>query len=75
VQDRPEDAQAIVERTGVTYRTLRDRDGAALTFYEAIQMPATVFLDAAGAPLDRVDGAMTEAELRDKLADVYGVQA
>jgi thiol-disulfide isomerase/thioredoxin len=73
VNDRAEDAQRIVEQTRVRYPTLLDDDGLAFAFFGAIQMPATGFIGADGTTVDRVDGAMTETELRGKLTDLYGV--
>jgi thiol-disulfide isomerase/thioredoxin len=74
VRDRPEDAQAIVKRTGVTFRTLRDADGDALTYFGGIQMPATVFVGADGEMVARHDGKLSEADLRAQLAELFDVE-
>jgi thiol-disulfide isomerase/thioredoxin len=73
VNDRAQDAQRIVDQTGVTYPTLLDADGLAMTFFGGIQMPTTAFVDAEGTALDRADGAMTGSELRDELAEQFGI--
>ena len=72
VNDRPEDAQATVAETGVTYRVGRDLDGALLEHFEGIKMPTTVILDADGTVVHREDGELDEDELRALLADVVG---
>ena len=74
-QDSPEDALATVEQTGVTYPTYTDPDGSALTYFQGLSMPTTVFIDASGEVVDRVSGALSENELRAKVSDVLGVPA
>ena len=74
-QDSPEDALATVEQTGVTYPTYTDPDGSALTYFQGLSMPTTVFIDASGEVVDRVSGALSENELRGKISDVLGVPA
>jgi thiol-disulfide isomerase/thioredoxin len=75
VQDRRDAALDLVERTGVTYRTAQDRDGAVFTALEGILLPTTVLLDADGAVVDRHAGALDADELRAWLADELGVGA
>jgi thiol-disulfide isomerase/thioredoxin len=74
-RDAPEDALATVDATGVTYPTYDDPDASALTWFGGLAMPTTVFIDATGEVVDRADGALTEAELRARLADLFGVPA
>jgi cytochrome c biogenesis protein CcmG, thiol:disulfide interchange protein DsbE len=74
-RDAPEDALATVEATGVTYPTFDDPDASALTWFGGLVMPTTVFIDASGEVVDRSNGALDEAELRAKLADLFGVAA
>ncbi len=71
--DMPRNALATVKKTAVTYPTYGDVDGAALSYFGGIEMPTTVFLDRTGKVLDVNNGAMTEKELRSKLADLYGI--
>jgi thiol-disulfide isomerase/thioredoxin len=73
-RDTPADARATVRKTGVTYPTFADRDDAALTYFGGLEMPTTVFIDKTGKVLDRQNGAMSESELRSKLADLYGIR-
>jgi hypothetical protein len=74
-RDTPKDARATVRKTGVTYPTFADRDGAALTWFGGLRMPTTVFIDKTGKVVDVNNGALTEGELRAKLDDLYGVAA
>jgi thiol-disulfide isomerase/thioredoxin len=74
-RDAPEDALATVDATGVTYPTFDDPDASALTWFGGVAMPTTVFIDAAGEVVDVHPGALTEAALRAKLADLFGVTA
>ena len=69
VADRPEDAQALVKRTGVTYRTAQDADGSVITALGGTVLPTTVLLDAAGHVVATHSGELTAAELRALLAD------
>ena len=72
VQDRPEDAKALVEQTGVTYRTALDKDGSVLNALDGILLPTTVVLDADGAVLDQHTGELTAEGLRQLLAGALG---
>jgi cytochrome c biogenesis protein CcmG, thiol:disulfide interchange protein DsbE len=74
-RDAPEDALETVAATGVTYPTFDDPDASALTWFGGLAMPTTVFIDASGEVVDVNSGALTEAELRAKLADLFGVAA
>ncbi|HEX6570029.1 MAG TPA: TlpA disulfide reductase family protein [Acidimicrobiales bacterium] len=72
-RDTPERALATVAATGVTYPTFDDPDASALTWFGGLAMPTTVFIDASGEVVDVNSGALTEAELRAKLAELFGV--
>ena len=74
-QDSPEAALDTVERTGVTYPTYTDPQGSALTYFQGLSMPSTVFIDASGEVVDVVSGALSESELRGKISDLLGVAA
>lgn len=74
-QDSPDDALATVAATGVTYPTFADPDASAITYFGGLSMPTTVFIDAEGEVVDVVSGALTEAELRSRLTDLFGVPA
>ena len=71
----PADALAIIESTGVTYPTFDDPDASALTYFGGLGMPTTVFIDTAGNVVDVHTGPLTEAELRGKITDLFGVAA
>lgn len=73
-RDTPASARATVARTRVTYPTYADRDDAALTYFGGLEMPTTVFLDKTGKVLDVNNGALSEKDLRAKLADLYGIR-
>ncbi len=74
-QDGRDDSLATVEATGVTYPTYADPDGSAITYFGGIAMPATVFIAADGTVVDVVNGELSEAELRAKLTDLFGITA
>jgi cytochrome c biogenesis protein CcmG/thiol:disulfide interchange protein DsbE len=73
--DTVEKANATVEATGVTYPTYGDPQADAISYFGGLQMPTTVFIDATGRVLDVNNGQLTEAELRAKLRDLFGVAA
>lgn len=73
VVDRPGDAQALVERTGVTYPTAQDPDGSVIAVLEGTVLPTTVLMDADGTVLARRSGQMTAEELRSLLSDELGL--
>jgi thiol-disulfide isomerase/thioredoxin len=74
-RDAPEDALATVEATGVTYPTFDDPDASALTYFGGLTMPTTVFIDDAGEVVHVNSGPLTEAELRARITDLFGVAA
>ena len=74
-RDAPDDALATVASTGVTYPTFDDPDASALTYFGGLAMPTTVFIDASGEVVDVNSGALTEAELRTRISDLFGVPA
>jgi cytochrome c biogenesis protein CcmG/thiol:disulfide interchange protein DsbE len=71
-QDRTDEAQAMVDRTGVTYPTFADPAGSALTYFGGVAMPTTVFIDASGEVTDVVSQDLSESELRDKVDALLG---
>jgi thiol-disulfide isomerase/thioredoxin len=75
VADRPEDAQALVERTGVTYPTAQDPDSAVITALGGSVLPTTVLLDADGEIVATHSGELDADELRALLADELGIGA
>lgn len=75
MQDRPEDALALIERTGVTYRTAQDKDAAVITALGGTVLPTTVLLDAEGKIVATHSGQLDADQLRSLLADKLGIDA
>lgn len=73
LQDRPEDALALLERTGVTYRTGQDKDGSAIAALGGTVLPTTVVLDADGGIVATHSGQLDADDLRSLLADTLGI--
>lgn len=73
VADRPADALALVEQTGVTYQTARDPDSAVITALGGNILPTTVLLDADGEIVARHAGELDADELRALLRDAFAV--
>jgi thiol-disulfide isomerase/thioredoxin len=75
VNDRPEDADAMVERTGITYLVARDGDGSYAQSAGAVNLPTTIVIAPDGTIAETKLGAMTGDELRDVLDDVLDDEA
>jgi cytochrome c biogenesis protein CcmG/thiol:disulfide interchange protein DsbE len=73
LQDRPEDALDLVERTGVTYRTAQDKDASVIAALGGTLLPTTVLLDADGEVVTVHSGQLDADDLRDLLADELGI--
>lgn len=73
VADRADDAQALVDRTGVTYRTAQDLDASVISALGGTVLPTTVLLDADGEVVATHTGELDADELRALLADELGV--
>lgn len=73
VADRADDAQALIDRTGVTYRTAQDRDGSVISALGGTVLPTTVLLDADGEVMATHTGELNADELRALLADELGI--
>lgn len=73
LQDRPEDALDLIERTGVTYRTAQDKDASVITALGGTVLPTTVLLDANGEILAAHNGQLDADDLRSILADELGI--
>lgn len=70
VRDRPEEALALVESTGVTYALANDPAGEQFAAAGFTFLPATVVLDADGEVATRIVGEIEGGELRDALAEL-----
>jgi len=66
-QDFRPDAQNFVRRTGVTYPSAYDRDGALDSAYRLRGMPTSVFIDKDGRIVNQVTGPLTKAQLDEQL--------
>jgi len=75
VQDRPEDALDLVERTGVSYRTALDKRGDVIYALGGILLPTTVVLDADGEIVGSHTGELTADEIRTLLTESLGLGA
>lgn len=73
VADRPDDAQRLVEETGVTYTTAQDKDSSVITALGGTMLPTTVLLDADGAIVATHTGKITAEELRGLIAEHFGI--
>ena len=75
VNDRVEDAVALVEETGITWDLARDPDGAATSELGAVGMPTTFLVSADGEIVEQKTGEIEEDELRELLRDRLGIDA
>ena len=73
VNDRPEDAQGIVEQTGITYDWSRDIRGDIANAAGIPSLPATVLIAPDGTIAGSHIGALDQAGLRKLIADDLGV--
>lgn len=62
-----EEAQGLIERTGITYDVGRDATGDAFADVGGVQMPTTVFIDANGTIVEVHTGALTADALRERI--------
>ena len=67
-------AVRILEQTGVSYPAVWDRDGSALQHFEALGLPTTLLLSSDGTVIDKHTGGLSEADLRERLANSFGVE-
>lgn len=73
VRDSARDARAFAESFGVTFDLGRDPAGALLEAFDAVRMPSTFFVSAAGRVVADHGGALTGSELRALVAEHLGV--
>lgn len=71
VGDEPADASAFAARLGVAYEQYTDADGALSDAFEVSGLPSTAFIGADGAVLEVVQGALSAASLRAKIAEHF----
>jgi thiol-disulfide isomerase/thioredoxin len=73
VADRDDEAEDLVQRTGVTYRTARDFRSEVITALGGTLLPTTVLLGADGEVVAVHPGALDADELRDLLVEELGI--
>ena len=71
----PDDALALVERTGVTYDVGWDLDLEVYRATESIAMPTTAFVSPSGELLDTFAGVLDTESLAELVENVLGVAA
>ena len=67
---RLEDAQFLVEETGVTYDLGWDPDAELFAQFGGFAMPTTVFVDASGVVRETWSGVLTGEDLTAKIAEI-----
>lgn len=72
-QDTPEEAEDLVEETGVTYDLLRDPDGDLFRDFGVFGMPTTFYVDAEGQIVGRHTGLLTREALLADVRDQLGI--
>lgn len=75
LQDDNEASAELVELTGVTYPWGLDPTGEILVEFGGLAMPTTVYIAADGEIVGTENGAIDESQLRDRLTDLFGVDA
>jgi thiol-disulfide isomerase/thioredoxin len=75
MQDTREAGAELVELTGVAYPWGLDPSGEIFAELGGFAMPTTVYVAADGEIVGTDSGAIDEADLRDRLADRFGVSA
>ncbi len=68
VQDDPEAAQELVDKTGVTYDLAQDRTGTLLRKIGGVGLPTTAFIGGDGTVLELHTGELTEQEITQKIS-------
>jgi thiol-disulfide isomerase/thioredoxin len=66
-------AERLARETGVTYRLAEDPNGSVFVAFGGSSMPTTIFIDADGRVVEHVGGMMSEEQLRDYIARLFGV--
>ena len=66
-------AERLARETGVSYRLAEDPNGSVFVAFGGSSMPTTIFIDANGRVVENVGGMLSEAQLRDYIARLFGV--
>jgi cytochrome c biogenesis protein CcmG/thiol:disulfide interchange protein DsbE len=75
LQDTNDASAELVELTGVAYPWGLDPTGEILVELGGFAMPTTVYIAADGEIVGTENGAIDESQLRDRLTDLFGVDA
>ena len=73
MQDRPEDARALLAEVGVSYPTGIDTDNTAVLAYEITVVPSSLFITADGRFAGRASGKPSAAELDELIQRHFGL--
>ena len=66
-------AERLARETGVSYRLAEDPNGSVFIAFGGSSMPTTIFIDANGRVVESVGGMLSEGQLRDYIARLFGV--
>jgi cytochrome c biogenesis protein CcmG/thiol:disulfide interchange protein DsbE len=72
VQDLRGEARAFMERFGITYPNVADRDGNLYGRYGVVGFPETFFIDAKGRAVAQVIGEISQQELNAGIREARG---
>jgi hypothetical protein len=75
MRDTKDAGAELVELTGVAYPWGLDPTGEVFAGLGGFAMPTTVYVAADGEVVGTDNGAVNESQLRDRLADLFGVPA
>jgi hypothetical protein len=75
MQDTTDAAAELVELTGIAYPWGLDPSGEIFVELGGFAMPTTVYVAADGEIVGTDSGVIDESQLRDRLADLFGVPA
>ena len=70
--DAREGAEAFIAEYGVPFPSLFDPDGAIRTDLDSFGLPVTVFFDAEGSQVAKVDGELSQTALDEHVAAIAG---
>jgi len=72
VTDRRDDADELIERTGVSYTMAEDPDGEIHRAFRGFAMPTTILIAADGTVTRAHAGSLSADQLRDFIAEDFG---
>jgi len=72
IQDDRALAEALLNETGVDWVSAEDPNGDLYVALGGIAMPFTVYITADGRVVEKHNGPLTEDQLRDQIAEVFG---